>query len=436
MLENAHTLDADYIYRDFKELVVELGYFTKEELTDEVPEVLAFPVVDIGSYQYPDRKIDKRENEYGTMIHSEGDIASNVELLNEETVERSGATKGVDEELEDILYKGYSGYEAVVSPVTGILLEYGTYDSTMKDSLTDEQYRVNVDLKYGPIALTESPDGFQEQIVSDKVGYAKILVLDVDNYLRLERLRLVDDDGNVSTNNTWMGNSLYNPDTKKFREDIIASGGKTAEEKAEELNDLDEFVYGFKEFTELYETVGIAGYTVIIDGFVCEEPDPSLIGSNYTGKTPVKGTPMSVSNFKSNYRFRNGYVYTDPTLTSLYKVDDNNQLASVEATDKLKAENIIKRDAIEHIYFGESDKYLSGIFIKEGTVLGRTMTDEELRSSGGIRESSSSINDDAGITGNYIRMIMRDLDGTPVEDIEDMIKKDTIKKRVDRENVE
>ena len=31
ILENTHTLDADYIYRDFKELVVELGYYTKEE---------------------------------------------------------------------------------------------------------------------------------------------------------------------------------------------------------------------------------------------------------------------------------------------------------------------------------------------------------------------------------------------------------------------
>ena len=74
MLENTHTLDSDYIYRDFKELIVELGYFEKEELTDEIPRLLEFPVPEIGSYNYPKREIDKRENEYGTMIHSKGDI--------------------------------------------------------------------------------------------------------------------------------------------------------------------------------------------------------------------------------------------------------------------------------------------------------------------------------------------------------------------------
>ena len=77
MLENEHTLDADYIYRDFKELIVELGYFTKEELTDETPRLLQFIVPEIGSYGYPERSIDKRENEYGTMVHSKYDIDAN-----------------------------------------------------------------------------------------------------------------------------------------------------------------------------------------------------------------------------------------------------------------------------------------------------------------------------------------------------------------------
>ena len=77
MLENTHTMDADYIYRDFKELMVELGYFTKEELTDETPRLLQFLVPDIGSGGYPMSSIDKREQEYGTMIHSKGDIDAN-----------------------------------------------------------------------------------------------------------------------------------------------------------------------------------------------------------------------------------------------------------------------------------------------------------------------------------------------------------------------
>ena len=81
MLENEHTLDADYIYRDFKELIVELGYFEKEELTDETPRLLEFLVPDIGSYLYPRRFIDKNENEYGTMVHSKGDIDAGTDQM-------------------------------------------------------------------------------------------------------------------------------------------------------------------------------------------------------------------------------------------------------------------------------------------------------------------------------------------------------------------
>ena len=64
ILENMHTLDAEYIYRDFKELVVELGYFTKEEMTDETPKVLAWMIPDTGCKGYPYRLLDKRENEF------------------------------------------------------------------------------------------------------------------------------------------------------------------------------------------------------------------------------------------------------------------------------------------------------------------------------------------------------------------------------------
>ena len=53
MLENTHTLDADYIYRDFKELIVELGYFEKEELAEEKPKILQFPIPGIETAGFP-----------------------------------------------------------------------------------------------------------------------------------------------------------------------------------------------------------------------------------------------------------------------------------------------------------------------------------------------------------------------------------------------
>ena len=100
ILENTHTLDADYIYRDFKELIVELGYFTKEELTDETPRLLEWLIPDIGSAGFPNRAIDKRENEYGTMIHSKGDIDAERKKLEKELLDYIRSDKDDEDAIE------------------------------------------------------------------------------------------------------------------------------------------------------------------------------------------------------------------------------------------------------------------------------------------------------------------------------------------------
>lgn len=74
MLENTHTLDADYVYRDFKELVVELNYFDKEDLSDKIEEVMTWIIPDCGSAGWPIRKYEKGETFYGTLINSKVDL--------------------------------------------------------------------------------------------------------------------------------------------------------------------------------------------------------------------------------------------------------------------------------------------------------------------------------------------------------------------------
>ena len=785
MLENIHTLDADYIYRDFKELVVELGYFTKEELTDELPKLLAFPVPQTGSYLYPDRSIDKRENEYGTMIHSKGDIAANmmlsvygttadeegsgsddegtentdytefysdydtgeiageddsedvdvggdkkkpedffsdkrsnayhVDITGDEIAEdakqmwesmatipgetntpyweycvgvrpekcegciNSTTSKGekphickdyehhindyclprykeltgnneaeackcgkpnhcnhvshdkrgcgymatfegsvkatgsrnvccavfvswvlkelgveVDsimsefggswsgaysvsrmcveylgaeiiedfDELEpgDIMayvldggggighvdivgakdgdtltiygcgkvpnpqdwdgtnpkagwnvpgtytkssfndrsngklafgmriaadkksdfYRGYLGNEAVVSPVTGILLEYGTYDPNTEtgkdvDSITGEEYRVNVDLKYGPLNMPQASDDeeessegeeetegekFESQIVSDKVGYAKILVLDKDYYYNLEQ----------STDNSWnektgTKESLLEDDGS-FRDEledskdgkILAKDLLHSKDKNIRWSEEDQTIYAYKEFAETYEKAGIAGHIVLIDGFVCEAPDNSL------GKTKV---PMKIPyENKEDKRIENTYTidpdvttginftsvtfdnFKDKQLKSKYYSDEEYKLASKRATDKLLAEQDVKMIGSTSLYIDECEvedhKDEKLIYIKEGTILGRTMTDKELLEGGRIREEDTgtyednrpystrtNIEENDKVIGNYVRVVMRDLDGTPVEDVEDYMKLDDMEELTD-----
>lgn len=94
MLENMHTLDSEFIYRDFKELIVELNYFDKEDLVEAEDEVMMFPVSGISPAGWPVARYDKTED-YGTLIHSAEDLrarraetlAELKELLSQEEIE-------------------------------------------------------------------------------------------------------------------------------------------------------------------------------------------------------------------------------------------------------------------------------------------------------------------------------------------------------------
>ena len=682
MLENTHTLDADYIYRDFKELVVELGYFTKEELTDETPKLLQWIVPDIGSSGFPD-VLDKRENEFGTMVHSKSDILANkvktlrekiraaaseenqgkdasqyptsshqsstttsvsgINLTNVSGIsESAGATKKPEEvsveeflaaadevhkviedlkfeycwgagnshnsdnphtdghgcaglfntleeasasgghridcstyvsyvlqavdlmtgrtytgspgggdgfyglfadyiitreeagELQpgDILlsashiqingennlqynagsgedirkrpyeanpsfythvirlpfngntkskgepYEGYEGNEAVVSPVTGILLDYGVYDKVEKTSTTiGQDQRLNVDLKYGYTNIYENQteegkgqtnntdpntdnSGFESQEVYDAVGYAKILVLDAENYQKLES----------KTGNTWKTDSLVRVDQTtvelgdtdqvtsnrvSFREAIDGTRSKTEKEEDysgeyEDWTELDKTIYGYKEFAETYEKYGIAGYVVYIDGFKCELPDESLSGgeegesdgtSDIASQIP-KGKTLTMESFKQTETQINAEENEDSLIQTKYESDEAYKLASEKSTNKLSAEVDLKTQAAASISINDGGKDI--IFIKEGTVIGRTLTDKELLESEDFRNgeygtyeelrgeekattgtsTGEAEDDDSKLIGNYLRIMLKDEEGTTVENVEDYMKLD------------
>ena len=765
MLENTHTLDADYIYRDFKELVVELGYFTKQELTDETPKLLEFLTPEVDSVNYPNRKIDKRENEYGTMEHSEGDIKALEEIYKDDgstsndgstataSNSRASSTLGsssegiqnefegdtyvpkigeefalddirmklnedgtidiideldaghtfwymgtnyvvddtgkcakpivendnsnaksnasanlgsslskankllgansssltieitvtVDEFLEladqvhqvmendqwsycngssthsdgtkyhsshhvystqaasiagnktvdcssyvcwvlqaagvvpegwstnangivnteafkpylipreqvtevlagDILlmpgdgtagsshtqingedntqyncgstnairkrpykdtsfitnpvgshgytyvlrlfenvekknpkeYKGYKGNDAVVSPVTGILLEYGTYDGTKIDSVTNEAYRVNVDLKYGPHKEHKSN---VKQIISDNVGYAKILVLNQEYYQKLEA-KMLSQATNVKSaiSSEYSDGTLLNEngtyrDLEKIFNNKIEE--KDITESIKDWNGADKTLYGYKEFAESYERGGIAGYIIYIDGFLPELPDASFSQKEIKEKMPYEDESKRTKNTftteevsgDNGISFRKAKISSlddkDSKLEDKYVADNKYKLSTKSETNKSKAEIKIKEAASPSVYFQcESVDKTTGatytedvIVLKEGTIIGRTMTDLELMTeSRNIRKEKmkylpSSAGDDADesqykdatfeiarkqktdeggeplVIGNYLRIIMRDTDGTPVEDVEDYMKLDKL----------
>ena len=688
MLENTHTLDADYIYKDFKELVVELGYFTKEELSDETPRIFAFPVPEIGSYGFPVASLDKKENEFGTQLHSREDYEANVKntmaaLLasapeNTENPEGAGKETGDDSKEEALVIKkpygndiirvadlngtpidrlvnigditnisaskyefeatgstatgtktgdltidgvtyevwkqtkstctlysfafiahayegkpfdtyvkngssfinatgegqggndywiqgagvtwecfekagisgtflepsaanvgesvskalgegkpvyfygdlnasagyhavvllgadsngaviyydpgpgavktygssssfaanlkslldnhfkhrifipdevpsgvsksgtafaGYEGGESVVTPVTGILLEYGVYDDTI-DPLTGEESRLNVDIKYqlneaktpteeatpeGTVPPTEETPKEQQKVI-DKVGYAKIMILDDETYLALEKQMsssatkalgdfdsLVDKDGNYYEN-------------KALKGDILSDGA------SDKWTDADITLYGYKEFAELYSDFGVSGNIIYIDGFVCESPIPT---SGEESEEESETTEEPSTEPTSSTEKLTLASFTPEYNASLYEKEEKYNLSSQDASNKLNNENEIKAAAPSVVKVTVDGK--ERIVIKEGTVIGRTMSNKELAESRGetytpptpTEESTETSTEttettttgttgknNAGVLGNYLRIMMRDQEDTVVENVEEYMKLD------------
>ncbi len=102
ILENVNTLDADYQYRDFKELIVELNYFDKEDLSETVEEVFTWLVPTYTS-TWPILGIDKQNNEYGTLLHSQESIDFLIKVY-EKLVEEEKAlaeANGTNDEVID-----------------------------------------------------------------------------------------------------------------------------------------------------------------------------------------------------------------------------------------------------------------------------------------------------------------------------------------------
>ena len=93
ILENMNTFDADSIYRDFKELIVELDYFDKEELTQNPTVVWEWPIPECGSGGWPIRRFEKIEDEFGTLINSKVDL-ENLKKKNEASIEMVKTGKG------------------------------------------------------------------------------------------------------------------------------------------------------------------------------------------------------------------------------------------------------------------------------------------------------------------------------------------------------
>ena len=317
ILENTHTLDSDYAYRDFKELIVELNYFDKEDLSEKTPEIFTWVLPELQE-QWPVRMIDKDENYYGTYIHSENaikNIKENLGISEPEDGEEEESSS--DEDSENIqqlknakgyVYAGETSSEdeeaegagtaeaatgEVVSPVTGEIIAYGTYD------------RINTDLvKY---------EGLSEEDAKETVGYIRIKVSDTEDlfdFVQGETTVGVDSED----------------DTNKYT-------------NAKALN----------AYYEEYEGV-CDGYIVTIDGIELLNGVTDLDG--------LKG--LDESNFKVTESFE---ANTTPNI-----VDDTQEKKNQQKENaKAEAPAVVKN----------GDK----IYVREGTIIGYTTKNVNIKDS-------------------------------------------------------
>ena len=327
-------------------------------------------------------------------------------------------------------YQGFLGNEAVVSPVTGVLLEYGTYEDEDED-------RVNVDLKNGTSIFSnatvieggaeegnqgnagEGAEGNTDEnssnensrrIVKDKVGYAKILVLDKENYEKLETAMLNGYDGLFTKADEYPERNeskKYYKDDQGFLSDngIFVKNAIDTEDELEIIRDednpntyLEETLYGYKEFAELYDTYGISGNIVYIDGFKCELPDEDFQKNQDMAAEEIPhGTALKLEDFKVSI---NNLDNPGEKIQTLYEQAGEYKTASKKETERLNVEEEIKAGASPAVT-------INGIyFIKEGTVLGRTYTDKEVITELRNEEISdyvvSSIPEDAETEGEEV----------------------------------
>ncbi len=127
ILEGSETLDSQFIYRDLKELVIELGYFEREDFDVIEKRILEWPIPEYTPAEWPNRELEKQVVEYGTLVASEATVANSMGISLEELREikgedEEGAETGEEDDLSvlnNTLFVGDS-YIVGLSSVSGI----------------------------------------------------------------------------------------------------------------------------------------------------------------------------------------------------------------------------------------------------------------------------------------------------------------------------
>ncbi len=115
ILENMHTEEAEFVYRNLKDLVVNLEYFSKDELTSDLENAMMWIIkTDDKNEEF---EVGKDENEYGMVIKGVGGreviAPENCEVTSEDDVVTLKFTKMSDETVELLKYIYEKDYKEI-----------------------------------------------------------------------------------------------------------------------------------------------------------------------------------------------------------------------------------------------------------------------------------------------------------------------------------
>ena len=509
MLENMHTLDADYIYRDFKELIVELDYFNKEDLTEYHGPVFEWLIPAISSSGWPVRALDKNEDYYGTLIQSSTDY----DILKSEKSQKSerkldglaesdenvstgsaGRTVEIDNNGEiDITISDFlASVIKICTEAQNNSIQYSVVPSNLKtiwDGTNEywcNNYMVSWALQQCGIFKSYEIKSIRDIYQKLKTEYKAEEITDkselkpgdiVFYYDKKVKWKKIDILGEKNEDGTFV---KYTADPE---DDSIGKFNPYGQDEnyifkfALRLNFIDELIVNFEGFkgeeavvsptsgilldygtaerknitTGLMEEVGYAKIKVLSQEDVMEKNGARSfnhflgnVEKNTAGKYEINGSEETAgyecfyNDYKSsevdgNIIFIEGFEcklpdgnyltidsFKDGYDENLYKKKTQFSLTSKLLEQKQRVEEDARYSAKAAMRIGDK------IYIKEGTVIGRTYKKETY-------ETSSETN----APGNYVRIVMRDKEDEVIENIEDYINLEDNKiKVVDQEYVQ
>lgn len=461
ILENTATLDADYAYRDFKELIVELNYFDKEDLSSKIEKVFTWVLPDVDCTGWPVRPWDKQEVEYGTLIESKAtytalglvsSTSSTGETSSEEPEEPTTEEPEepevpevdpsrvlTDEERNCVIYC----IQYQIAGGSEINIEwfdkhgFPTADdyNELADLLWKKAYETNGLYTIMPYSGYEvewfKTWGYERGLVEEEEepteepteeGTTVGSTSSIFQGYTADQLVASPVTGKILEIGTHERTNIYTGETEEVEYIIIEVINKEAANLVGESFDLF-----YKEYSDVCANEE-GGYTIMIDGLDVDlSVTDSEVGEN--------GTPTEEQIEKAKTTDKEEEkVLTYKTEDGTYKTNKVYGLYNSAEREKRFQEEISKANAKFFVNYGEAAGYpkegyvassgVTGYYVKEGKYIGKTIssyTEESLESAeleDKLTYEYSDFTEIPDFPAEYMRIQVNDTEFGVVEDVE------------------